>query len=284
MELIESVDLLHGYLASAAEQGRTTGFVPTMGALHEGHLSLVRQCKAENDICVVSIFVNPTQFNNKEDLIKYPRNLGKDMALLEKEGVDFIFAPSVEEIYPEPDTRQFDFGQLDKVMEGQFRPGHFNGVAQVVSRLFDIVKPGKAYFGQKDFQQLAIIVAMVEQLKLPVQIISMPIVREANRLAMSSRNERLNPQQREVAANIYKTLLDSKTSMYPNLSVQDTINKVIETINSFDDLNVEYFEIVNGATLQPIHEWEETSFKVGCIAVFCGDVRLIDNIIYYSRK
>lgn len=265
------------------KQGKSIGFVPTMGALHEGHLSLVKQCKKENDICVISIFVNPTQFNNKEDLEKYPRNVDKDAEMLKSVGADVVFTPSVEEIYPEPDTRQFEFGQLEKVMEGKFRPGHFNGVAQVVSRLFDIVEPDKAYFGEKDFQQLAIIRNMVQQLNIPVEIVPMPIKREASGLAMSSRNERLAEQQREEAAIIYKTLAESKI-LAKDKSVQEVANYVTNTINHTDSLDVEYFDIVDGDTLQSIDKWSDTEYAVGCIAVFCGDVRLIDNITYFNNK
>jgi len=283
MDLIRTVRQLQDAVASLRRKGKTIGFVPTMGALHKGHLSLIKQCIDDNDICVVSIFVNPTQFNNPEDLEKCPRDLKRDTEYLIGMGVDIVFAPSVEEIYPEPDTRQFDFGQLDKVMEGEHRPGHFNGVAQVVSRLFDIVEPDKAYFGEKDFQQLAIIRVMVKQLGLPVQIVPMPIVRETSGLAMSSRNERLSLRQKEQAVNISKTLFWSKDEMYMRLSVRETIRQVIETINSFDGLKVEYFEIVDGSTLQPVEEWDESDYVMGCIAVFCGEVRLIDNIMYHSR-
>lgn len=283
MNLIKTVRNLQEYLASLRQQGKTIGFVPTMGALHEGHFSLVRQCVTDNDVCVVSIFVNPTQFNNKEDLEKYPRTLERDSQSLERLGVNVVFAPSEREIYPEPDTRQFDFGQLDKVMEGVHRPGHFNGVAQVVSRLFDIVKPNRAYFGEKDFQQLAIIREMVKQLSFPVQIVPMPIVREASGLALSSRNERLTPAQKEVAVNISKTLFVSRDWMKDNL-VKETAEKVIDAINSFDGLNVEYYEIVDGYTLQSVADWKDADYIVGCITVFCGDVRLIDNVVYKANS
>lgn len=281
MELYSTVSQLQQAISPLKEKGLKVGFVPTMGALHSGHLSLVKQCVAENDICVVSIFVNPTQFNNKQDLDKYPRDLDKDSLFLSQIGVDFIFAPTEKEIYPQPDTRQFDFGQIDKVMEGRFRPGHFNGVAQVVSRLFDIVKPDRAYFGEKDFQQLAVIRAMVKQLNLDVKIIPMPIVREESGLALSSRNERLNNKQKEVAVNISLALFESK-KWTDALSVEETINNVVDRINSFQELDVEYYEIVDGDTLLPIHKWSDSAFVVGCIAVFCGEVRLIDNIIYKS--
>lgn len=282
MKVLNTVNQLQKELAQIRQQAKSVGFVPTMGALHNGHLSLAEKCAGDNDISVVSVFVNPTQFNNKEDLAKYPRDTDKDIKLIETMGIDIVFVPSVEEIYPEPDTRQFDFGQIDKVMEGVHRPGHFNGVAQVVSRLFDIVKPDRAYFGEKDFQQLAVIREMVKQLNLQVQIIPMPIVREPSGLAMSSRNERLTPKQRAVAANIYKVLLASRQEMYKNLTVQETIDKVIDAINLFDELKAEYFDIVDGNTLQAVSGWDDSGYVVGCIAVFCGDVRLIDNIVYHS--
>ncbi|NDW09438.1 pantoate--beta-alanine ligase [Dysgonomonas sp. 520] len=284
MVIVHTVKELCDMLNSLRVDGRTVGFVPTMGALHYGHISLVKQSCMENQVNVVSIFVNPTQFNDQNDLIKYPRTLECDSVMLEKEtSVDVIFAPSVEEIYPEPDTRTFDFGMLDKVMEGKFRPGHFNGVAQVVSRLFELVKPDVAYFGEKDFQQLAIIREMVKQLNLPVKIKGMPIIRDANGLAMSSRNERLSEDERKRAPIIYKTLSASKDWMKQN-TVESVINKVIEEINNEPGFEVEYYEIVDGNTLQPINSWTDTDYAVGCIAVFCGDVRLIDNITYFNNN
>lgn len=268
-------------VSASKNEGKTVGFVPTMGALHEGHVSLVKKCCEQNDICVVSIFVNPTQFNNPDDLEKYPRTIEQDTKVLEEAGASIVFIPSVEEVYPEPDNRQFDFGQLDKVMEGKFRPGHFNGVAQVVSRLFDIVKPDRAYFGEKDFQQLAIIRQMVRQLDIPVEIVPMPIKREVSGLAMSSRNQRLTENQKKEAVNIYKILSESK-ALYKNKTVDEVRSQVIESINKIDSLEVEYFEIVDGNTLQQISSWKDSDYAVGCITVFCGEVRLIDNIIYYS--
>lgn len=281
MILVHTVAELQKALSSLSAEGKTIGFVPTMGALHRGHISLVEESRKNNDICVVSVFVNPTQFNDPNDYEKYPRNIQKDADLLEKFHVDYVFMPSATEIYPEPDTRQFDFGLLDKVMEGKFRPGHFNGVAQVVSRLFDIVKPNVAYFGEKDFQQLAIIREMVKQLNLPIQIKGMPIVREESGLALSSRNERLSEEQKEVAVKISEALFLSQKNYLEN-SVSDTIKNVTEQINSNDGLNVEYFEIVDGLTLQSIKTWNDTKYAVGCITVFCGEVRLIDNITYFS--
>lgn len=283
MKLIKTIKELHREILPLRAANKTVGFVPTMGALHEGHLSLVKQCLADNDVCVVSIFVNPTQFNDKEDLKKYPRNVEKDCRLLNTISENLIvFNPSDSEIYPEPDTRIFDFGQIDKVMEGKFRPGHFNGVAQVVSRLFDIVKPDRAYFGEKDFQQLAIIRHMVRQLKLDVQIVPMPIIREQSGLALSSRNARLTDVQRASAVNISKILFKSRNEMYKHLTIAETIKKVTDQINAVQNLEVEYFEIVDGTTLQPLNDWSESEYVVGCIAVFCGEVRLIDNIVYNS--
>lgn len=283
MKLIKTIKELHKEILPLRAANKTVGFVPTMGALHEGHLSLVKQCLADNDVCVVSIFVNPTQFNDKEDLKKYPRNVEKDCRLLNTISENLIvFNPSESEVYPEPDTRIFDFGQIDKVMEGKFRPGHFNGVAQVVSRLFDIVKPDRAYFGEKDFQQLAIIRHMVRQMKFDVQIVPMPIVREQSGLALSSRNARLTDVQRASAVNISKILFKSRNEMYKHLTIAETIKKVTDQINAVQNLEVEYFEIVDGTTLQPLNDWRESEYVVGCIAVFCGEVRLIDNIVYNS--
>ncbi|MBD8389727.1 pantoate--beta-alanine ligase [Dysgonomonas sp. BGC7] len=282
MILVKTAKEVQSVVASLHLEGKTIGFVPTMGALHEGHLSLVKQCIADNNACVVSIFVNPTQFNNKEDLEKYPRTLDRDCELLSKAGVDIVFAPGVEDVYPEPDMRQFDFGQIDKVMEGVHRPGHFNGVAQVVSRLFDIVKPDKAYFGQKDFQQLAIIRAMVKQLGLPVQIVPMPIMREASGLALSSRNERLTNDQKEIAVNISKVLFESREWM-ADCTVEEVVEKVVSKLNSIEELEVEYYEIVDGYTLQSLANWN-SSYVVGCIAVYCGNVRLIDNVVYKANS
>ena len=260
-------------------RGKKIGFVPTMGALHEGHLSLVKRCVEENDVCVVSIFVNPTQFNDKHDLETYPRTLEKDCSLLEPAGCDYVFAPSVEEMYPEPDTRTFDFGLVSAVMEGARRPGHFNGVAQIVSKLFYAVEPDNAYFGEKDFQQIAVIRAMVEQLNIPVKIIACPILREADGLALSSRNVRLTPEQRQKAPLIARTLKES-TTFAREKSVQEVIDYVVNTINADPVMRVEYYEIVDGYTLESIQNWSDTTYPVGCITVYCGEVRLIDNMKY----
>jgi len=279
MEVIKTIKELQAKLDECRSENKSIGFVPTMGALHRGHISLVERSVAENDATVASVFVNPTQFNNKEDLEKYPRTGEADLAMLKKAGTDIVFVPTVEEMYPEPDKRQFDFGKLATVMEGQFRPGHFNGVAQVVSRLFDIVKPDRAYFGEKDFQQLAIIRDMVKQLGLKVEIKGCPIVREPDGLAMSSRNMRLSDELRKEAAGISQVLFKSK-EIYKEYAVSALILRVLDHINALDGINAEYFEIVDGFTLQPIHDWSETAYPVGCVAAFAGGVRLIDNIVY----
>ncbi|MCK9411634.1 MAG: pantoate--beta-alanine ligase [Prolixibacteraceae bacterium] len=279
MKLFRSIKELQQTLAADRIAGLTIGFVPTMGALHLGHLSLVERAGRENDRVVVSIFVNPTQFNDPHDLRIYPRTLDADMALLSGCRCDYVFAPSVEEIYPEPDTRKFDFGSLGSVMEGHFRPGHFNGVAQVVSRLFDLVKPGKAYFGLKDFQQYSIIKNMCLILKLPIGIVACDIVREADGLAMSSRNALLTPEHRAVAPQIYSTLqLALKEAGH---FAPDVVKRhVADRINSLGLLKIEYFEIVDELTLKTVSSWKRKGTKVGCIAVFAGKVRLIDNIIF----
>ena len=277
MQVVKHISELRTILDLKRKEGLKIGFVPTMGALHRGHLSLVQIAGQQTDFVVVSIFVNPTQFNDKGDLDRYPRDLQKDVDLLSTSACQLIFAPEPEEIYPEPDTRQFNFGQLEQVMEGRFRPGHFNGVAQVVSRLFDIVQPDKAFFGQKDFQQLAIINEMVRKLTLSVEIVSCPIIREADGLAMSSRNMLLSPEQRQNAVHISATLFEA-TNKTGELSVDELCQWVINRINENEFLNTEYFEIVNETTLLPVKEWDENCKKIGCIAVHCGKIRLIDNI------
>lgn len=260
--------------------GRNVGFVPTMGALHEGHVSLVRRCRNENDICVVSVFVNPTQFNDKGDLERYPRTPEADAALLQSAGCDIVFMPSVEEMYPTPDTRTFDFGQIDKVMEGRFRPGHFNGVAQIVSKLFDAVEPDRAYFGEKDFQQVAVIRDMVRQLGYKLEIIPCPIIREESGLAKSSRNTLLTEEQRIKAAQISKVLKESTTKEAAGLSIAETIAWVSEQFRNDSEFKMDYYEIVDGTSLQPVSDWNDSNDIVGCIAIYLGKIRLIDNIRY----
>lgn len=279
MIVVETVDKLRAFLAAARAEGKSIGLVPTMGALHEGHASLVQRSVAENDVTVVSVFVNPTQFNDKGDLERYPRTLDADCALLSSLGANYVFAPSVEEVYPEPDTRVFDFAPLDKVMEGVYRPGHFNGVAQIVSKLFMYVEPDRAYFGEKDFQQLAIIREMVRQLGFKLQVVGCPIVREKDGLALSSRNTLLTPEQRITALAISKTLFASLD--YAKLhTLTETKQMVEQAIAGTEGLELEYYEVVDGNTLQPVASWDDTDYIVGCITVYCGKVRLIDNIRY----
>jgi pantoate--beta-alanine ligase len=279
MQIVKHINDLQPIINDQRKKGLSIGFVPTMGALHRGHLSLVETAGQQTEFVVVSIFVNPTQFNDPGDLARYPRDLQKDMDLLSESPCRLIFAPEPEEIYPEPDTRQFNFGMLEQVMEGEFRPGHFNGVAQVVSKLFDVVQPDKAFFGQKDFQQLAIIRELVRKLELPVEIVSCPIIREADGLAMSSRNTLLSQEQRHNAAHISATLFEAANKTN-DLSVDELCQWVIHRINQNEYLNTEYFCIINEKTLLPIHTWSDPGRKIGCIAVHCGKIRLIDNIAF----
>jgi len=286
MQIITTKSDLQEVVRGCKSDGRTIGLVPTMGALHEGHASLVRRAVAENDVCFVSVFVNPTQFNNKEDLAKYPRTLERDAELLASLGAQYVFAPSPEEMYSSEEmntTFAFDFAGLDQVMEGKMRPGHFNGVVQVVSRLFYLVQPDKAYFGEKDFQQLAIIHHMAERSEMAgtfggVQIVDCPIVREASGLALSSRNERLSSEEKKQALGISKTLFSSlEWAKEAGATVAQVQQRVIDTVNAMDGLEVEYYEIVDQKSLRPTDTFEHA---IGCITVYCGPVRLIDNIKY----
>ena len=279
MKVIHTIKDLQAELTVLRAQGKKVGLVPTMGALHVGHASLVKRSVSENGVTVVSVCVNPTQFNDKNDLAKYPRTLDADCRLLEDCGAAFAFAPSVEEMYPQPDTREFSYAPLDTVMEGAFRPGHFNGVCQIVSKLFDAIQPDRAYFGEKDFQQLAIIREMVRQMNYKLEIVGCPIVREEDGLALSSRNKRLSAQERENALNISRTLFKSRTFATSH-TVSETQKMVEEAIEAAPGLRLEYFEIVDGNTLQKVNSWEDDQYVVGCITVFCGEVRLIDNIKY----
>lgn len=282
MTIFNSIETLQNAINIQKSQGKSIGFVPTMGALHNGHLSLIKKCKQGNDICVVSIFVNPTQFNNKQDLASYPRTLERDAKLLESVDCDYIFAPTEKEMYNDSEldsTFNFSFDGLDQVMEGKHRPGHFNGVVQIVSKLFSIVTPNNAYFGEKDFQQVAIIRHMTKTMKFPVNIVSCPIIREESGLAMSSRNELLSNEERKIAVNISKVLSESRNFVAqksPNILTK----WVVEQINAIEGLEVEYFEIVDGYSLQNIQNWSDAEYVVGCITVHCGKVRLIDNICY----
>ncbi len=258
---------------------QTIGFVPTMGTLHDGHFSLVKEAMLKTPKIVVSIFVNPTQFNDKNDLKNYPRNTHNDLSLLDQilREHDIVFIPDEKEIYPEPDTRTFDFGHLDKIMEGRNRPGHFNGVGQVVSKLFQIVKPTFAFFGEKDLQQLAVIRKLVQILKIPVNIIGIPIVREAEGLAMSSRNKLLGKNERDEASKIFKALTEA-TRLKGIRTVAEVREKTIIGLNKSHFLSVEYFEIVDSINLLPVNNWDANTGIFGCIAVKAGKIRLIDNI------
>jgi pantoate--beta-alanine ligase len=276
MERYKKVSELKSRLAGL-KADKTIGFVPTMGALHDGHLSLVGICKSMCDITVASIFVNPAQFNDKEDYQRYPRTLEKDGEILENAGCDIVFTPDDKEIYPAKDERIFDFGELDKVMEGKFRPGHFNGVAQVVSRLFDIVNPDKSFFGQKDFQQVSIIKNMVKQLHLTTEIVVCPIIRESDGLAMSSRNMLLSEDQRTEAVKISQALFYAKEQAI-KMPVSAIIDETVRRINSSPELRVEYLEIVDANTLQLVSEWDDATEIFACAAVHSGKIRLIDNV------
>jgi pantoate--beta-alanine ligase len=260
-------------------KSKNVGFVPTMGALHSGHISLVERSVKENDVTVVSVFVNPTQFNDKADLERYPRTEEADKKLLEAAGCDIVFMPQVEEMYPEEDTRVFNFGSIETVMEGKYRPGHFNGVAQIVSKLFYAVEPTRSYFGEKDFQQVAIIRDMVRQLNLPVEIIACPIIREESGLARSSRNELLSAEERKKAALISEVLSKS-VNFAKEMSVEEVKNWVCEQFTHDEVFKMDYYDIVDGNSLQSISSWEDSDYIVGCIAIYCGKIRLIDNIHY----
>lgn len=283
MKVFEKIVDLQNELFSVRKEGKTVGLVPTMGALHEGHASLIRQSVKDNDITVVSVFLNPTQFNDKGDLERYPRNLDADCKLVESCGAQYVFAPAVDEMYPAPDTRHFEFPPQTTVMEGAKRPGHFNGVCQVVSRLFYIVRPNRAYFGEKDWQQIAVVKRLVKYIGMDktLKIVECPIVRDDDGLAKSSRNSLLTKEERAIAPNIYRILKES-TEYAKNHTVKETHDKVVGDINAIDGLEVEYFEIVDGNTLIDVNDWNDSPYVVGCITVYCGKtpIRLIDHIKY----
>ena len=285
MKVFRKIVELQNELFCVRKEGKKIGLVPTMGALHEGHASLIRRSVKDNEVTVVSVFLNPTQFNDKNDLKRYPRTLEADCQLAEACGADYLFAPSVEEIYPTPDMRHFEFPPVSTVMEGARRPGHFNGVCQVVSRLFYIVKPDKAYFGEKDWQQIAVIKQLVKFINSNVQIVECPIVREADGLAMSSRNSLLTDEERAIAPAIYQALKDSVDFSLSH-TVKETHDKVVEQINAVNGLEVEYFEIVDGESLQTVNNWDACDGVVGCVTAYCGKtpIRLIDHIRYRENR
>lgn len=280
MELITTVAALRNAVATAKSKGLTIGLVPTMGALHAGHLSLVARARKECDFVIVSVFVNPTQFNNANDLATYPRTVEADCQKLEEAGVDVAFVPTVEEVYPEPDTRVFDLGPVAEVMEGKMRPGHFNGVAQVVSKLFDFAQPDRAYFGEKDYQQIAVIRQMARIIGFEGEIVPCPIMREPDGLAMSSRNMRLTAEQREAAPQIHQVLEDIASLAQHGIDLESLREMAVDMIDSVEGMETEYFEIVDADTLQPLASWSDVTDAgaVGCVTVWMGDVRLIDNI------
>ena len=281
MKIFDNIVDLQNELFCLRKANRKIGLVPTMGALHQGHASLVKQCVADNDITIVSVFLNPTQFNDPKDLERYPRTFEEDCKILNEVGADIVFAPTPKEMYPTPDNRHFEFPPTSTVMEGAKRPGHFNGVCQVVSRLFYITKPHNAYFGEKDWQQICVIKQLVKYLNLDINIIECPIIREKSGLAMSSRNALLTSEERAIAANIYRILKES-VAKKDSLSVDELQQEVINSINAIDQLEVEYFEIVDGNTLETVHSWNDSPYIVGCITVYCGatPIRLIDHIKY----
>ncbi len=280
MHIFNTIAETQTYLKSQQRASKTIGFVPTMGALHAGHVSLIERAKLENDIAVCSIFVNPTQFNNPEDLKKYPRTLERDCELLLPAGCDVVFAPSAEEMYPSLPQLKMDFGSLETVMEGKFRPGHFNGVGIVVSKLFNIVKPDKAYFGLKDLQQVAVIRRMVQDFSFDVEIVPCPTLRETDGLAMSSRNTRLSGEARALAPQIFKILNFAKEKLQAGASVNEMQMTVSQHFNNFPAFELEYFEAADFDTLQPIEVRIAEGKTALCVAAFLGGVRLIDNIVF----
>lgn len=280
MKIFKTIRETQEYIPEMKSQGKSVGFVPTMGALHKGHLSLLRRANLETDLSATSIFVNPIQFNNPEDLAKYPRTLESDIVKLEEMECDILFNPDVDEMYPEPVLDRYDFGHLDKVLEGKYRPGHFNGVAVVVKKLFDVLMPDRAYFGMKDYQQLRIIQAMVEKLDLPVEIIPCETIRENDGLAMSSRNVRLSAHERSIAPVIYRVLQDVKNKT-GKTSVVEAETWAINQLNKYEEIEVEYFKIVDAKSLLPVGDWNDVDSAVACTAAYLGNVRLIDNIILF---
>ena len=276
MLVLHKIDEIRAVISREKAKNKTIGFVPTMGALHQGHISLINYSKKETDITICSIFVNPTQFNNPSDLKHYPRTPEADIKLLEDAGCDILYMPEVSDVYPENDVRQFDFGYLDTILEGATRPGHFNGVGQVVSILLEGVKPDKAYFGSKDYQQVMVVKSLVKQLNLQVDIIPCPILREADGLAMSSRNVRLNEQERLEAAAIPEMMKlgNQILKLYGIAEAKKYISSVVATI---PNMKLEYYEVCDAETLELLTEFNPKQKAVSLIAVFVGNIRLIDN-------
>ncbi len=281
MLIIKKKDILQETVSKLRESNSTIGFVPTMGALHKGHISLIDKCKKENNICIASIFVNPAQFNNKNDLLNYPRTEENDIKMLKAHNCDIVFMPAVKEMYPENDMQVFDFGRLGELMEGKHRPGHFIGVGKIVYKFFETIMPDNAYFGRKDFQQLAIIKYLIK-IYMPdsgIVVKACDIIRDPDGLAVSSRNMRLNKNEKKASSLISKTLF--KYSEQKNIFPVDKIKEnVVKEINANPYLEVEYFEIVDNDTLESVSENKITNNMTGCIAVFAGNIRLIDNVSF----
>ena len=280
MEVFTSIQSLRSFLHQQRSQNKSIGLVPTMGALHEGHISLLDTAKSENEITVCSVFVNPTQFNNSEDLAKYPRTLEQDCRMLEEAGCSAVFAPSVDEMYPEPPVMTFNFGTLETVMEGASRPGHFNGVGIVVSKLFNIVQADRAYFGQKDLQQVSVIRQMISDLAFPVKLVVCPTVREVSGLAMSSRNQRLNAKEKDLASNIYQIITAAKDALVNGDAVESVKQSAVEKFLALPEFTLDYIEIVDVKTLLPLSRQKTAGSTAICVAAFLGPVRLIDNIVF----
>lgn len=278
MEIFKQIAPLKAFLKDLKCQGKSVGLVPTMGALHAGHVALFEACQSQNDLTVGSIFVNPIQFNNENDLLKYPRSLEKDIKVLESVGCNVLFTPENKEMYPSKSTLTLDFGELDKIMEGKFRPGHFSGVALVVSKLFNIVQPDRAYFGQKDWQQFAIIQKLAWELNFNIGLHSIATLRESDGLALSSRNLRLDPGQREKANVFYKALLTARTGLHQGRKVADVKATVTAFVEGSSDVRLEYFELADSQNLNLLENVEQSRRPIMCIAGYIGDIRLIDNM------
>jgi pantoate--beta-alanine ligase len=281
MLVLTTVQEVRDWISDTKGNSCSIGFVPTMGALHQGHIALIEQSVRENNVTVCSIFVNPIQFNNKEDLAKYPRTLNNDLQLLEKANCDMVFVPSVEEMYPDDVSEHYHFGALEKVMEGASRPGHFTGVAIVVKRLFNFVQPDRAYFGKKDFQQLILIQKLVKIENLPIHVVACPTVREENGLAMSSRNRHLSPEDRTIASKVYHTLMNA-SQLFPHKGVYEIEQFVLSEIGKEKKIRLEYFDIVDKKTLQKSNKLDNPNGLIGCVAFWLGNVRLIDNIEFLT--
>lgn len=278
MQVFQQISEIKTYISSQKQQHKTIGFVPTMGALHQGHISLINESKKVCDITVCSIFVNPTQFNNANDLTRYPRTPEVDRQLLEQAGCDVLYMPDVKDIYPTTDTRQFNFGYIDTILEAEHRPGHYNGVGQVVSILLTGIEPNKAFFGSKDYQQVMIVRTLVKQLKLPVEIISCPILREDDGLAMSSRNMLLTPEERKIASLVPK-MMEGARDIVKQIGVSAAKLYILNEVAQVPIMKLDYYEVCDTETLEPLTALEPNQQAISLIAVFVGNIRLIDNLM-----